>query len=76
MSNPFAVDQGKPCFFTFSWRFRAVMSTAKAWRQELKTARKKTEGVGKRMKMQLAYWLIFCSNYMNVRENNVLYPAI
>ena len=40
MSNPFAVDQGKPCFFTFSWRFRAVMSTAKAWRQEFKKDRR------------------------------------
>ena len=43
MSNPFAADQGKPCFFTLSWRFRAVMSTAKAWHQELK----RTEEVGR-----------------------------
>ena len=34
VSKPFAADQGKPFFFTLSWRFRAVMSTAKAWRQE------------------------------------------
>ena len=31
VSKPFAADHGNPCFFTLSWRFLAVMSTAKAW---------------------------------------------
>lgn len=60
MSNPFAADQGKPCFFTLSWRFRAVMSTAKAWGQEfLEEHRNKTEGgwedACRQGEMKLAY---------------------
>jgi hypothetical protein len=47
VSNPFAADQGKPCFFTLSWRFRAVMSTAKAWHQGFKAIAEHDRGGGK-----------------------------
>ena len=52
MSNPFAADQGKPCFFTFSWRFRAVMSTANAWRQEFRRVPEQD----RQEEVQLAYF--------------------
>ena len=34
VSNPFTVDQGKPCFLTFSCRLRAVISTPNAWQTQ------------------------------------------
>lgn len=71
VSNPFAAAQGKPSFFTLSWRFRAVMSTAKAWNRGFR--RKSKQGRGREIGRQLV-WLVLTS--LPMFGEDILYPAI
>ena len=80
MSNPLAADQGKPCFFTLSWRFRAVMSTAKAWHQKFRRAAPKPDrGEDECRQGEDIVSLVTFScvwNYVRLGRTDILYPAI
>lgn len=64
VSKPFAVDQGRPCFFTLSWILRAVKSIPRAKSTTTFESAKYAGNTGSRLTISSNVIISVCLRYI------------